>query len=263
MNCLPGHWTPSIPRMHADHCSLAVWRRIVKQRGSAQPDLRRPGRGRGGRGRPWRVPVKEWETGKAAQRKPPCIPRRPSPWVWRKKIHMGVSADEFAHRAKKRVVQPQCIAMGQWARDQGILVENVFLRRWQSHEPGVQASDLAPLVPGPPNILLKHPFSNDGPCSTKEKLWENSNFNFTKFHKFYQISQVLPTNTICLHIYMLLNPDAFVYDARIYVCMIHTSMILDPWPWCIYLWWDSNLFRTNEAILGVGFKMTLMWSISQ
>ena len=65
---------------------------------------------------------------------------------------------------------------------------------------------------------------------TKEKLWENSNFNFTKFHKFYQISQVLPTNTICLHIYMLLNPDAFVYDARIYVCMIHTSMILDPWP---------------------------------
>ena len=58
-----------------------------------------------------------------------------------------------------------------------------------------------------------------------------------------------------MHIYMILDPDACVYDAGRNDAYIH-----DPWPWCMYLWCGAFSLptdgrtneRTNKAILGVG-----------
>ena len=53
------------------------------------------------------------------------------------------------------------------------------------------------------------------------------------------------------YIYMILDPDACVYDAGMNDAYIH-----DLWPWCMYLW--CGIFSgptdgpTNKAILGVG-----------
>ena len=76
--CLPGHWTQHSPRMLAYPRSQR--RRIVKQQGSAQRDLRGAGQGRRGRGRAWQAPVIEWETRKAGAEKPPA---QSSKWSWK------------------------------------------------------------------------------------------------------------------------------------------------------------------------------------
>ena len=34
-----------------------------------------------------------------------------------------------------------------------------------------------------------------------------------------------------MHISMIIYPDAFAYDAHMYTCMLHVSVILNPWPW--------------------------------
>ena len=72
-----------------------------------------------------------------------------------------------------------------------------------------------------------------------------------------------------MQIYMILDPDACVYDAWMKDAYIH-----DPWPWCMYPWcgifsWRTDQRtngRTNKPILGVGWCMWVwciyLWSMT-
>ena len=88
---------------------------------------------------------------------------------------------------------------------------------------------------------------------------------------------LIPMNICMIHvstmqIYMILDPDACVYDADMndaYICIYMHIYIHDPWPWCMYPWCRIFSWRTdeptNKSILGVGWKIELLihWVISQ